>query len=422
MPSAAQVAADRIGVEAGLQARLGRPAHSTWLRAPRATSRGEGRPLRPTAARDQELDRAGRLIQDGKVDEAVAALRTIVEQQPDNADAHLLLGRALALTPDISAAIAALRRAVELRPTSAQARYTLGTALARFGDLDVARAAFERTIELDPAFAGAHVSLALLFAQRAELAPARTHLARAIELQGTSPAAAYSHYLMAQILRQQDQLETALQHLSAAIERRPDYAEAYVSRGLIKVQLLNEVGAREAFETAVRLSPDDATTRSELGAVYLRDSKAHDAIVHLEHALRVRPAERTTLYNLCRAFQLAGRSGDATQCFEKLSARVDAESGQADLAASEANARGLELEAKGNIAGALEKYQAAVALAPFNPVLRRNVALALCRLGRWEEGIVELQKVLEIAPDDQDAIRALHIAKEKAAKPETREP
>jgi protein O-GlcNAc transferase len=369
--------------------------------------------------RDRALERAERLIQQGAPDQAASVLREVVSQQPDNADAHLLLGRALALSSQVSDAIKALRRAVELRPGSSPAHYALGTALARFGDLDGARAAFEKTLVIDPASADAHVSLALLCAQRADVGCARAHLVRAIDVQGESAASAYSHYLMAQLLRQEQKPEAALQYLDLAIKRRPDYAEAHLSRGLLKTELREESAAREAFETAVRLAPDDPVAQSELGGAYLRESNAQGAIVHFERTLRLKPGDRRTLYKLCRAYQLAGRSQDATRCFEKVSSRVQAESGRGDLAAAEANARGLELERHGNIAAALEEYRTAVALSP-SPVLRRNMALALCRLGQWDECIEELQKVLEVAPDDQDAIRALHLAKEQAAK--AREP
>jgi tetratricopeptide (TPR) repeat protein len=368
---------------------------------------------RAEPVRADRLDDARQLIRDGALDQAVTLLREVVQQEPNNAAAHLLLGRAFALLPDATNALASLRRAVELRPSSAETQYTLGTVLARFGNLEAAGEAFERAIALEPGMADAHVGLALLLAQRQQLSAARTHIAKALDAQGRSPASAYSHYLMAQILRQEKQHKRALQHLEAAIDRRADYAEAYVSLGLVKNELLDERGALEAFETAVRLSPDDPIAQAELGGAFLRDSRAEEAVVHLEHAHRLRPADRTAFYNLCRAYQLADRASDAASCFQQLSGRVDAESGQADLSAAEANNQGLDFERRGDLHAALERYRTAVSLSPYNPLLRRNLALALCRLGRWDEGIAELRKVLDANPDDQDAIKALHIAMER---------
>lgn len=38
----------------------------------------------------------------------------------------------------------------------------------------------------------------------------------------------------------------------------------------------------------------------------------------------------------------------------------------------------------------------------------------LCRLGRWQDGIVELREVLRVDPDNSDSAKALYIATEQA--------
>jgi protein O-GlcNAc transferase len=370
----------------------------------------------PGVAGEQDLARGRQLLEQGAVSQAVTLLQEVVRKQPDNAEAHLLLGRALALVPEPAMSLAALRRAIQLRPASAEAHHTLGTALARFSDLEAARAEFERALALEPTFAAAHVSLALMLAERGELQPAQAHVARAIAIQGRSRPAAYSHYLMAQILREKEEPQEALQHLSTAIALRPDYAQAFLSQGAIRRRLLDLPGAIQAFETAVRLSPDDPIARAELGAAYLRDEKPERAIVHLEHALRLKPADRSTRYDLCRALRLANRTNEARQCGQQLSARIQAESADAEIAAAAANNEGVELESKGGLSAAIGRYRAAVALNPFNTVFRRNLALVLCRSGRFDEGITELRRVLDADPDDQAAMRALYIATEQARK------
>ena len=372
------------------------------------------RASQPPPSGHGDLVRAARLLEDGAVREAAAILGELVQREPDNADAHLLLGRALALVPEPAAALAALRRAVELRPGSAESLFALGTALARFGDLEAARAAFERTLAVDAAMAEAHASLGLLLAERQEFAEARRHLARAIDAHGRTPAAASSHYVMAQTFREEGDLEAALSHLTAAIELRSGYAEAYASVGAIEHARMEHAAAAHAFEAAVRLSPENAEARAGLGAAYLQLHRPRDGIPHLEHAVRLRPRDRTARYHLCRSYSLAGRTTDARQCYGVLSTRLADERGDADIAAAKANQEGLALEAAGNLPGALERYQAAVALSPYATVLRRNLALAYCRLGRWEAGIAELTKVLDANPDDQDAIKALYIATEQA--------
>ena len=81
-----------------------------------------------------EIERAKRMLQAGSKDQAIALLREVLREKPDYADAHLLLGTALALVPERSEALKELQKAVELQPKSAMAYFALGTAQARFAE------------------------------------------------------------------------------------------------------------------------------------------------------------------------------------------------------------------------------------------------------------------------------------------------
>ena len=84
------------------------------------------------------------------------------------------------------------------------------------------------------------------------------------------------------------------------------------------------------------------------------------------------------------------------------------------LKAGELNNEGVALEKRASIPEALEKYRAALhQISPNEIAFRRNLALVLCRLGRWKEAVVELKEVLRLAPGDADATKALYIALDK---------
>jgi len=105
------------------------------------------------------LKNAKELLTKGSVTEAIVLLRRVLKQDSGNADAHLLLGTALALVPRRSEALAELNRAIELRPGFAPAlQYTLhgSRTLCRAG---YSREAFEKAIRLDPQLAEAYVNL-----------------------------------------------------------------------------------------------------------------------------------------------------------------------------------------------------------------------------------------------------------------------
>jgi len=386
---------------------------------PQRVSSGEGiKDISQSSAAgnvQRSIERAKHLLEKGSRNEAIDVLRKIIREKPQNADAHLLLGTALALIPEPSQALQALRQAVALRPAFAPGHFTLGTALARFTDLDGAKQMFEKAIELDPQFADAHSSLALVLAQRKEFAAARQHLVRAIKIQKGSPTAANTHYLLAKVLIEENRYPEALQELDAAIKLNPTNAEAYLSRGLLKKKLLDDQGALRSFERAVQFTPDNPVAQHQLGVGYLRADKASEAVLHLRKASELKPEDRSHLYQLCRALQRAGRSEEATECEQRLSIMVRTQlAADSDLMAGRLNNEGVELEKLGKVEAALEKYRSAVELDPLNTLFRRNFALALCRLEQWDEAIAELKDVIRADPEDIKAAQGLYIALESA--------
>ncbi|HVN78359.1 MAG TPA: tetratricopeptide repeat protein [Terriglobia bacterium] len=364
----------------------------------------------------EKIASAKDLLARGLLPAAIERLRELVKEEPHDADVHLLLGTALVLTSDRSESILELRRAIELRPAFAPSYNTLGMALARFGELDAARRAYEEAIRLDPQFIDAHTNLSLVLAQRNEFALANDHISRAIELARSSTNAAYLHYLKGKIFSEQGKPEEAIKEFSRAIQLRSNYGEAYLALGLIKKKLQDEEGALHAFKKAVEFSPDNGTAQFELGAGYLRSNQTTEAIEHLEKARVLNPGERKVLYQLCGALHKANKTEEASTCEQKLLTLIKSSQTTDMSVAMNLNNEGVQLEKEGNWAAALDKYRAALKLFPSQTVFRRNLALVLCRLGRWEEGIAELSEVLRADSEDTVATRALSIAQENARK------
>jgi tetratricopeptide (TPR) repeat protein len=362
------------------------------------------------------LERSRELVSAGSFDKAEAMLRQTIAADPSNIEARVLLGKTLALQGVRGEAIEQLAEAVRLNPSSATAHNEFGMVLSRFVEVRAARQEFERALELDPGLAEAHVNLSLVLAQAGELAAARDHLDRAIELQGNNPKAAYSHYLRAKIWASQDQIDKAMVELERAVHLRRDYAEAWSDLGGMRRLALDSAGAIEALQRAVALKPDDALAQYRLGQLYLQDGHAVKAVEHLKQALFYAPNDRATLYNLLLALRKTGRLEEAKP-IEKRMAELQHQTDRASevgFAASDLNSEGIQLERSGDIRAALAKYRAALDLDPTGFGFRLNYALALCRLGRWQDGIVELREVLRLDPDNADAAKALYIAVDKA--------
>jgi tetratricopeptide (TPR) repeat protein len=83
----------------------------------------------------------------GTVDQAVATARQIVALAPEDAEAHLWLGRAYLRSGDRNGAEWELKEAVRLNPQAALAHFYVGRLYGR--DTEAGRAAYERAVLLD---------------------------------------------------------------------------------------------------------------------------------------------------------------------------------------------------------------------------------------------------------------------------------
>jgi tetratricopeptide (TPR) repeat protein len=362
------------------------------------------------------LEKARELVARGSFKEAEETLRQFIAADPNSADAHVLLGTALALEGVRGESLEQLSIAVRLRPSSANAHNQLGVALSRFLEIKPAREEFERALELDPKLVDAHVNLSLMLAQAGELGLAGEHLDRAIELQSNRRAGAYTHYLRAKVWGAQNENEKSTAEFQKAVQLRPDYAEAWSDLGGMRRLALDHDGAVQALQRAVTLKPGDALAQYRLGQLYLQDGRALKAVKHLKRALYDAPDDRATLYSLMLALRKTGHFEEAKPLEERM-AELQHQSNRASevgLAASALNNDGIQLEKSGDIRGALAKYRAALDLDPTGFGFRLNYGLALCRLGRWHDGAVELHEVLRLDPDNADAAKALYTVNEQA--------
>jgi len=96
----------------------------------------------------------------GQADSAVELLQRSVEANPDNPHARINLGNVLMARDDHEGAQAAFRRATELSPDLAITWYNLGVCQRQQGRPEDAADSLRKSIELDPRHIPAHNTLA----------------------------------------------------------------------------------------------------------------------------------------------------------------------------------------------------------------------------------------------------------------------
>ncbi len=169
--------------------------------------------------------RAGGRRQKTDLDEAVSVLSRAVEQAPDQAQLHLVLGQLFAEQLNFARAIEHLQRALTLVPGNPEHAYNLGLALRLHGDLDAAETQFRAALASNPDHALARRSLGLVLRQKGDLSAAATELRRAA---AQLPDDAQGHHLLGTVLLKQGDVPGAMTELREAIRLDPSLTEARV--------------------------------------------------------------------------------------------------------------------------------------------------------------------------------------------------
>ena len=123
-----------------------------------AAARGRGRGD-PSEAR-RLVNLANTLLGEDRTDEAIAAYRRAIDEQPDLAEAHHNLGVALRSSGHLREALDEFQTAAELAPEIADLHFGVGVTLARLDRPAEAAEAFRRALALKPDHAAAARELA----------------------------------------------------------------------------------------------------------------------------------------------------------------------------------------------------------------------------------------------------------------------
>ncbi len=221
---------------------------------------------------------------------AKARLEEALARAPEDPELHQLLGMVQEAAGNVSEAERSYRRALQIHSESAGARRHLGLLLAQLGRYDEARAQIDRSLVLEPGNLGTlmvagnlaerlgEVRSAMryyreLLDQHPDFYPAANNLAylyaeqgvelsEALELAKSALAARPAHpgFLdtLGWVLFKLGRAKEASRHLRAAATGAPDRAMIWVHLGAAEERLGRRAAAIEAYESAVRLSPEGA--------------------------------------------------------------------------------------------------------------------------------------------------------------------
>ncbi len=157
--------------------------------------------------------------------------------------------------------------------------------------------------------------------------------------------------------------------------------------------LMRQYGlAAERYRQVLRLRPNSAEARSNLGWVLHQQGQHERALALFTQAIELDPTLATAHNNLGWALYKQGEHAEAVEALER------AVRCKPDFALARNNL-GLALVARGQIARAVEQYGEAIKLQPSFVAAHYNLASALARLGQTDGALATYHRVLALDPD-----------------------
>ncbi len=346
------------------------------------------------------------LAQDASDADALHLLGVLHHQQGNYPQAVALIGRAVALRPNVAVyhanlaepfrelgaferAAGCCRAALSFQPNYPEAIGNLGLALQGMGRLAEAVEQFRRALALRPDFATVHSNLANALREMGQLDLALDHFRRAVEI---APQDAHAQTNLGQMLLERGRAYEALPHCEAAVRLQPDIAALHHNLGNAYRELGRFVEARAAYLEAIRLAPDLAKAHAHLGLTLLREHEYADALPWLKRATELAPQD-PTLHELLGDYYLEREEfAQAATCYECVLSLNQGDRAELRLSL------GWALQELGRLAEADEQYQIAYRLEPNSAMVQNYLGGLHEELGKLSAAEAAYRLAIQLQP------------------------
>ncbi len=191
-----------------------------------------------------------------------------------------------------------------------------------------------------------------------------------------------------------------------AIRLDPQYAALKVDLGNALASQGKLESAEEQYRLAIKIQPDDALTLANLGSILIRKGKIDEALEKIDRALQIRPDFFEALIFKAGALII---KKDYSGAIDQYNRALIIDSNHPEIY----NNLGGILLSVGRISEATRAFQNAIKKAPGQPGFIFNLGRAYWIAGNKKEAIRVWQNVLKLRPDYKPAILALEKANSK---------
>lgn len=312
----------------------------------------------PSGAPSEFAD-ARKLMQQGKVDEAIAELQTLEARDPAAKGLALEMGTAYYKKSDFPKAIEYLKKATAADPANSEAIQLLGLSY----------------------YLGGHPADAIPLLHK---------------VQGWySRANVDASYILGICYIQTKNYDQARKAFAKMFDVPPDSAASYLFTARMLLRQEYDPVAEEYAQKAVALDPKLPLVHFLLGELYLYKSRVPEAIAEFQKELAINPGHAATYYKLADAYSRVQKFEDAERVLQR-SIWLDATSTGPYIL------MGKVLEKKGEFDLAVRALQRAATMDPNNPTTHHLLGQAYRDMGKKDEAESEL-KLAEELQAKQDA-------------------
>ena len=290
----------------------------------------------------------------GRIRDAVLEAQDILKKDPNNLEAHKLLGRIyLRSLGDVQSgsgsdsvlklAIDQYEEIIKLEPDNVDDHLLLGRLYRLNNDLRKAESEFKIAVKLQPDSEEAVTTLAYLYNEEGDSARAAETLSSIPDL--SRSAKLYS--ALGYTYEQRKEYKQAITAYRKAIELDRDNLDAI--RGLAQ-NLLNDGqtdAALEQYKIIAESNPEDAQTYLRMAEIYRRNGQFDLALENLKKAESMVQDSMEVPYNMAAVYQAQGRYDEAAQVLQDLVKKTDKPDNS--YSQSEKNNRAVFLERLGTV-------------------------------------------------------------------------
>jgi tetratricopeptide (TPR) repeat protein len=305
-------------------------------------------------------------VKTGRIRDAVLQAQDILKRDPNNLEAHKLLGRiylrSLGDMPGggngsdnvLKLAIEQYEQIVKIEPDKVDDHLLLGRLYRLNNDLQKAENELKIAVKLDPDSEEAVTTLSLLYSDEGDTTEA-LHVLSSVPDKGRS---AKLYAALGATYEQRKDYKNAIDAYKHAIQLDRDNLDAI--RGLAE-NLLNDGqidAALDQYKVIADANPEDAQTYLRISEIYRRQGKYDEALDSLKKAEAMVPDALEVPYNVAVVYQAQARYDEAEKILQDLLKKT--EKADNNYSQADRNNRAIFIERLGMVYRDQENYPAAV--------------------------------------------------------------